>query len=103
MRINQILEASPGLTARSVSLEAGLSDSMIHKFLTGGTKSMTVDNLERVAEALGVNPRWLIFGDAPRFPDPKLAHIWDHIPERRRKQALKVLEAFADEDESQTG
>lgn len=103
MRINQTLAGNAGLTIRGVSLEAGLSDSMLHKFMTGQTASMTVANLEKVADALGVNPRWLIFGDTPRYPDPKLAHVWDHIPARRREQALKVLQAFAEDDEAQAG
>ena len=69
----------------------------MHKFLTGQTKSMTVENLENVAEALGVDSRWLIFGDDARPADPKLADIWDHIPQALRNQALKVLATFADE------
>lgn len=95
-RIQESLDQKPDLSPRSLSLRAGLSDSMMHKFLSGQTRSMTVDNLEKVAEVLEVNPRWLIFGDSPMQPDPKLAYIWDHIPPARRDQALRVLETFAD-------
>lgn len=97
-RIRKVLDERPDLSPRNVSLAAGLSDSMIHKYLTGATRSMTVENLESVAKALGVNSRWLIFGDAPQMPDEKLVHIWDHIPQRRRDQALRVLEAFVEGD-----
>jgi hypothetical protein len=63
---------------------------------------MNVDNLEALAEALGVNSRWLIFGDAPKVPDDKLVYIWDRINDQRRQQALKILETFADDDQSQS-
>lgn len=86
-----------GLTTRKVSLDAGLSDSALHKYLTGQTRSITVDNLEKVAQALGVSLRHLMFG-SPQ--DESLHYIWDYIPDKRRKQALDVLETFADRDNS---
>lgn len=94
-RIQAIIDAKPELTFRKVSLDAGLSDSMLHKFMTGQTKSITVENLEAVAGALGVTLRHLMFGE----PDiENVSYIWDHIPERRRKKALQALEAFSDLD-----
>lgn len=89
-----------GLSARGVSLAAGLSDSMVHKFLTGQTRSMTVDNLEKIAKALGVSFRYLMFGDAEY---ENVVYIWDHIPERDRKKALRILEEFADIPVSDAG
>jgi DNA-binding Xre family transcriptional regulator len=94
-RIQQIIDRNPGMTYRSVSLAAGLSDSMMHKFMTHQTKSITVENLEAIAKALGVSMRHLMFGDPD---DEKVAYIWDHIPERRRKQALEILQTFTDGD-----
>lgn len=91
-RIQALLDEK-GLTVRGVSLRAGLSDSMLHKFMTGATKSMTVENLERVAGALDVSLRHLMFADPD---DDNVSFIWDHIPSQRRKQALQVLETFAD-------
>ncbi len=77
---------------------------MLGKFLKGperpgGTTSITVETLEKIAGALGVSLRWLMFGDPD---DEKIIYLWDHIPERRRQQALAILETFAD-DESQAG
>lgn len=89
--------AEKGLKERRVSLDAGLSDSMLNKFLAGKTQSITVDNLEKIAKALGVSFRFLMFGDQE---DEKLHYIWDYIPDRRRAQALKVLETFADDERS---
>ena len=99
-RIKAILAENPEMTARSVSLAAGFSDSMVHKFMTGQTRSMTLESLEKLAGALGVNPRWLAFGDAPRELPDNVAYIYDHIPPERRQQALRVLETFADESAS---
>lgn len=87
--------ADKGLSPRAVSLGAGLSDSMLHKFLTGQTKSITVDNLEAVAGAMGVSLRYLMFGDPD---DEKVSYIWERIAEKRRKQALQVFETFTDDD-----
>jgi len=51
---------------RSVSLAAG-SDSLIYKVLNpekrGGIKSVTIDKAMAIANALGVSPAWLAFGD----------------------------------------
>ena len=96
-RIQSIIDANDEMTVRSVSLAAGFSDSMVHKFLTGQTQSMTLDNVNKLAAALGVNPRWLAYGDGPRVLPDNVAYIYDHIPLERRAQALKVLETFADE------
>jgi len=52
--IRKIIDADPDLTVRNVSLAAGLSDSALHKFLTKPEQSMSVANLEKVADVLGV-------------------------------------------------
>lgn len=80
-RIREAIDRKPEMTIRNASLKAGLSDSALHKFLSHQTKSITIDNLEKLADALGVSLRWLLFGD----PEVENVHfIWDHIPERRR-------------------
>lgn len=99
-RIQAIIDANPEWTYRSVSLAAGLSDSMVHKFMTGQTKSITMENVEKLASAMGVSLRNLMFGDPD---DDKVAYIWDHIPERRRKQALDILQTFTDDGDGTNG
>lgn len=68
-RIKVAIAAKPGQTVRSVSLAAGLSDSMLNKFLSGQTDSMTLKTCEKLADALGVDVRWLAFGEG----DPEQA------------------------------
>lgn len=94
-RLQSEIDKRPGMTVRGLSLKAGLSDSALHKFMTGKVKSLTTDNLERIAAALDMSVRELWWGNA----DGKVTYIWDHIPEDRKAQALRVLEAFADKGE----
>lgn len=91
-RIQAEIDKHEGMTVRSLSLAAGLSDSALHKFMTGKTKSLTTDNLEKIAEALGLSVRELWWGNG----DGKVTYIFDHIPDERRAQALTILESFAD-------
>jgi transcriptional regulator with XRE-family HTH domain len=89
-RIREKIEES-GLTERSASLAAGLSDSMLNKFLSGQTKSITIDNLEKIAAALETTVRYLLYGEE----GDNVVSIYSRIPEERRKHALEVFETFA--------
>lgn len=84
------------MTVRKASLEAGLSDSALNKFLTGQTRSITIETMEKIAAALGVSQRWLMFGD-PEIEN--VTYIWDHIPDRRKRAAISALRALADIDD----
>jgi len=94
-RILAVIEHRPDLTVRSLSLKAGLSDSMLSKFLKGSTDSMTIRNAEKLAEAMDVDARWLIFGEGDPEPAADIAKLLARIPEEQRRQALAVLEVFA--------
>lgn len=91
-RIRRYIEENPDLSLANVAKGAGLSNSALHKYVIGQTRSMTLENIEAVAHAMGVSPRWVIFGDG----HPEVINVWDRIPERRKKQALEILETFAD-------
>ena len=92
-RILAVLEAKPHLTIRGVSLAAGLSDSMLNKFLKGHTDSMTVKNAEALAMALGVDPVWLVFGEG----DPDEASSIAGKIERLSEQNRQLIERLIDE------
>lgn len=94
-RITLIIEKRSDISVRGVSLAAGLSDSMLHKFLRGGTDSMTIRNAEKLADALSVDPRWLIFGEGTPERGADIANLFERIPEDQRDQAWRVLETFA--------
>ena len=92
-RIDEAIALRPGMTYRKLSLAAGLSDSMMHKYMTSSTQSMSIDKLITVADALEVDPRWLIFGETT--PPNSVVNIWDKIPEADKPRALAILEALA--------
>lgn len=92
-RIRVIIDSRPDLTIRGVSLASGMSDSALHKFLTNQTQSMTIDNLERIAEAMGISLRVLLFDE-----EADIVQIWDRIPIERRQHASDVLATFADRE-----
>lgn len=94
-RINAVIAEKPGLSVRSVSLAAGLSDGMLHKYLRGGTDSMTIRNAEKLAEALGVDPQWLIFGEGDQDRATDISRMIERIAEEDRAQVLRILATFA--------
>ena len=92
-RIDEAIALNPGMTYRKLSLASGLSDSMMHKFMTSSTQSMSIDKLITVADALNVDPRWLIFGETT--PPHSVTNIWDRIADADKPRAMAILEALA--------
>lgn len=93
-RLRAAIEAK-NTNPRRVSLEAGLSDSMVHKFLTGQTQSLTLETLNKIADAVGVDRVWLAYGEGDPEAATELTKVWERIAEEDRVQALRVLETFA--------
>lgn len=93
-RIKAIIDSNPELTVRNVSLAAGLSDSALHKFLTGATQSLTLETVDKLAKALGVDPAWLAYGEGDPEPASDITDIWSKIAERDRQRARRILEEF---------
>lgn len=94
-RIRAIIAERPDLTPRKVSLSAGLSDSALHKFLSGATDSITLKTVDKLAAALDVDPRWLAYGEGSPEMASDISALLNRIPDDQRRQALRVLEAFA--------
>lgn len=87
--------AEKGMSARKVSLDAGLSDSLVHKFVTGANSSITLETLDKIAKALEVDPVWLAYGEGDPEPASEVSDIWNKIAENDRATALRVLKSFA--------
>ena len=94
-RIEAVLAKRPDLNPRSASLRAGFSDSWLHKLLNGGVRSPTLDSIEKLAEVLDVDPRWLAYGegDPERFPD--VGELLARMSEETRAQAVRILQVMA--------
>lgn len=93
-RIEMAVSFNEDMTYRKLSLLSGLSDSMMHKYMTNFTQSMSIDRLISVAEALHVDPRWLIFGD--KHPTYELAEVWEKISDSDKSRVLVILRSFAE-------
>jgi len=93
-RIKATIEAKAGMSIRSVSLAAGLSDSLLSKFLKGDNDSMTIKTAEKLAAALEVDPIWLIFGEGDPDQAADLSALFRRIPSENQEQARRVLETF---------
>lgn len=93
-RIIATIEAKPELTVRSVSMAAGLSDSMLGKFLKGQTDSMTIKNAEKLADALGVDRVWLTYGEGDPDQASGLESLIRRLPDESLDQVRRVIETF---------
>jgi transcriptional regulator with XRE-family HTH domain len=94
-RILSTIEANPDMTVRSVSLAAGLSDSALHKFLSGATESITLKTLEKLADALGVDARWLAFGEGDPDRATNISKLFDRIAQQDQESVLRLMESLA--------
>lgn len=91
-RIQFVIDSRGDLTVRSVSLGAGMSDSALHKFLTGQTDDMKIENAKAVATVLGVDPRWLVFGDGDPDLATDLAEQIKRMSDRRRELIQRLID-----------
>lgn len=94
-RIRWAIDQKPELTVRNVSLEAGLSDSALHKFLTSQTTDLKLGTVTKLAEALGVDPIWLAYGEGDPEPASDLGDIMRKLSEQDRATVYQLAERFA--------
>jgi len=93
-RIKSLIDHNPGLTVRSVLLAAGLSDSMLHKFLTNQTDSMNIKTVEKLAAVLNVDPRWLAFGEGGPEVFTDISEKIDRLPDQQRAIVIQLIDQF---------
>ena len=83
--------AALNISARAASLKAGLNSHFLQKVLAEEDKSITTENLRKLAEALETSPEWLLTGTGPTEQDPEITEIvdiWSRIPEREARKAI---------------
>ncbi|GED55137.1 XRE family transcriptional regulator [Brevibacillus borstelensis] len=103
-----------GLKQNRVALSLGIHNSTLAKY-ESGEREVDLDTLNKLAEIYEVSVNYLITGnyddllstsdkkDKPDELTTIMYHKWDQLDERRRKQALKlieILEQEADEENS---
>jgi transcriptional regulator with XRE-family HTH domain len=82
--------AELSLDVKPASVKAGLGETTLRNYLKGMTNSLTFKTVEKLAGALDVTPRWILFGE----DSPEIVDIMDRIPGDRRDHALNVLRTF---------
>lgn len=88
-----------GLTQQQLADRVGISKPHVSE-LERGKKQYTQKMLELLADALNCDPADLLVRD-PSQPQP-IWSIWDRIPETKRSDAIRVLQAFTG-DEKKVG
>lgn len=78
-----------GLGVKPASELAGLGETTLRNFMKGMTRSLTVESVGKLAPALGVSSRWILFGETA-----EIINTWEKIPPERREHALDVLRTF---------
>lgn len=90
-RINAIINADDDLSVRNVSLKAGLSDSALNKLLKGDVRSPTLETIEKLAEALDVDARWLAFGEGERERYADIGEMISRLTEQQAEMARQMM------------
>jgi transcriptional regulator with XRE-family HTH domain len=93
-RIRSVIDERDDLTVRNVSLRAGLSDSWLHKLLKGEVRSPTLEAIEKVADVLEVDPRWLAFGEGDPERYTEIGKTIEGLTETQANLAREMLEAI---------
>lgn len=91
-RIKAVIKDRPDFSIRNIPLAAGMSDSMLSKFLAGRTDSMTIKNAEGLARALGVDPVWLIFGEGDPDEATSIADKIEALSEQHRQLICRLID-----------
>lgn len=65
-RLKAAIDDVPGMTGASLAKEIDVSKAAVYQWINGSTKNMRPTNLFRAADALKINPRWLITGEGER-------------------------------------
>lgn len=92
-RIQERLSAL-GLSPRAASLKAGLNTHYLQGILSDPARSMTTDNLIRLADALETSPEWLLTGRGPESFAPGAIELLDkylQLDEADRRSLLDYV------------
>lgn len=76
---------------------AGLSRAAVSKWFTGQADSIRPSNLYKVAELLGVNPRWLATGEGDPW-EVDYNRIINKLSEEERDHIRYILQLMTDKD-----
>lgn len=82
-----------GWTQEQLAARAGTNQAVIQKIENG--KSLRPRKIDQIAEVLGVNPSWLMFGDesGPLLPQDarSIAEAWNKLPEPHKSRIQQEI------------
>lgn len=91
-----------GMSQPALAKRIGVKRQTVHYWMTGATKNIDSSNLFAVAKVLGIRPRWLVTGELPMYPSPKmdeeaiqLVGYFEAMTPEAKQTLLKAAEAFA--------
>lgn len=97
-RLAEVL-AETGKTQTEVARHARIGRGAISAIVRGRTKNPQPDHLFAIADALGVEARWLATGRGPKKKDQGLSReqrewleMYEHLPADKRQAARAILD-----------
>ena len=85
-----------GLTQSKLACVMGVSKNAVNKWIKGGTISM--ENAIKLANELGVDPAWLLFGAETESSEPvdldKLAKEIEKLDPKHQRIVKEIVKAF---------
>lgn len=82
------------LTQDDVSEQVGIS-LRFYQMIERGEKSVSLDTLVALRNALSVSVDYLLFGELPPASENPIAEILASLEPRQREDAVKILELYA--------
>ena len=85
-----------------IAAELGVAISTVQRW-EKHTMSIPSLRLPEIARAYGCSVSDIFADDDETEEDTKVIRIWDHIPQRTRADAIRVLSAFVDDEKAGSG
>lgn len=87
LRLKERIDSDPNLTAASLSVKAGMSNAAIRQWLSGKSKSPTLESARKVCAALGTTLEE--FMSEARTPEEKeIVRLANQLPDHLLKELL---------------
>ena len=103
-RLTEVL-AETGKTQTEVARHAKIGRGAISAIVRGRTKNPQPDHLFAIADALGVEARWLATGRGPKHKESGLSReqrewlqMYEHLPPDKRQAARAILDPAGEYD-----
>jgi len=86
-----------GWTQDQLAMHAETNQAVIQKIENG--KSLRPRKIDKIAEVLGVNPAWLMFGEEQAISlsqeAKSLAALWDKLPQRDKERIRSEVQRLS--------